>query len=331
MKRRWGYDPEFGFLFSWNREFRFEGKVGDVDSIGWYDVDVVESENRQMTEVAGCMFLSGCRRNCLALRVDDLEDVVGMVGMFRGRARTVRGGLESMQPFVVPSGPVLMCGPAVKDPDKVARFCRVFPTSTVYVCPLVDELAAFGALALGLPEEKPRQVNLFISNTEPLDGVAVEFDSKLDGDGLGRMAHAVKMGAKVMNEMMVGPGLPRFYGQVVSDGMGGSETYVVRMRAMDGFFPLEPISAKSYAAMYVPVRMTNTHEFSKATWCEATSVNVLVVSDRIWELPTFERFYNVMTGRSVFGVSTPKDVDKARTQMAVFRNNKGYRYVERIV
>lgn len=262
----------------------------------------------------------------MALRVDDMDDVVGMIGMFRGRARTVRGGLESMQPFVVPSGPVLMCGPAVKDPDKVARFCRVFPTSTVYVCPLVDELAAFGALAMGLQaEEKPRKANLFVPNVEPMTGVSVSFDSKLDGDGLGRMAHAVKMGAKVLNEMMVGPGVPRFYGQVVSDGKGGSKTYVVRMRAMDEFFPLEPISAKAYAAACVPVRMTNTHEFSKATECEATSVNVLVVSDMIWELPTFERFYNVMTGRSFFGVETPRDIARARLQMAVFRSDKGYR------
>jgi hypothetical protein len=336
MKTRWGYDPGSKFLFSLRGEFSFEGTSGSVDSLGdGSDVALAAEpvhssgwEARVAQELAGCMFLSGWRGNCLALRMGLLDDeCYGAAGMLRGRSVTVHGSLGSM-PDALPNGcPACLCGPAVKDPGKVAEFCRAFPNSRVYVCPLVDELAAFGALVVAASEEKPRRVNLFVPNKERLNEEFVEFDPKLDGDGYGRMADLVKMGLPVLNEMMSGPGVSPFYGKVITDGLSGASVYVMRPQDADRFFPKEPISAKTYAAMCVPTRMVNTEAFSSKSGWKGKRVDVVVASDMIPELFTFMGFYAVMTGRGFFGTAPAGEVTIIRSKAPVFRSDRAYRVV----
>jgi len=320
---RHGYDPGTKALFSWEREFRFEG-LADSAPEGSFLVSG-DPETRVLQELAGCMFLSGCGDGCLAARMEDPdEEVMGLMGRFRGRVVPFRGGLGSLAEVVPRDWTVCVCGLAARDPGKVARFCRAVPCRRTYVCPLVDELAAFGALVMRLPEERPRRAWLYAPDERPAGDEFVEFDPKLEGDGYGRMADLVRRGMPVLNEMMSGPGLVPFYGKVLTDGLQGASVYVVRSQEVADFFPVEPLAA-TYAAMCVPVRVGNTAEFAKASGWRGDWVDVAAASDAVPGVAAFARFYKVMSGRGFFGVSDPKEVSIARRKAPVFRHNRAYR------
>ena len=326
MKRRWGYDPKSKFLFSLDGEFRFEGK--SVDSPGADEVHAASDdfETRVAQELSGCVFLSGWRRDCLALRMGLREDeTYGMVGRLRGRSATVRGRLDAMSAMVSKGSPVCLCGPAVKDPERVAEVCRAFPTERVYVCSLVDELAAFGALVVSAAEESPRRLSFFVPNADRIEAPFVEFDPKLDGDGYGRMADVVRKGMPALNEMMKGPGVSPFYGRVLVDGLGGMSTYVLPPQDAEKFFPKEPVSSKVYAATCVPVRMANTDAFAKASGWNGDWIDVVVSSGMIPEIQTFTRFYVLMSGRAFFGSAPAEEVATAVRSAPVFRSDRAYR------
>jgi hypothetical protein len=196
----------------------------------------------------------------------------------------------------------------------------------VYVCPLVDELAAFGVLAMKLMEigkEKPRRAFLCSPNEEPMDGKSVEFDPKLEGDGYGVMADVVTHGVPALNDVMKCPGVSPFYGKALMRNCSSPVAYLVRCESVDKYFPCEPISAKMYAATSVPVQFDNTNEFRKASGCESDKVNVVIVSDFIFMLPVFMNFYQIMSKCDVVATASPENVACSKA-MPVFRYRRAY-------
>lgn len=322
---RRGYDPKSKYLFEWNRDFRFKGKsesVPDGNAYLAYD----DGDMRIGQEIAGCMFLSGCRDSVMVLWMDDMDgEAYGVMGRFRGRAVSARGSIDGMANMASQFSMVCLCGPVVRSPGSVARFCRKFSCCRVYVCDLVDELAAFGALVSHLETEKPRRANLYEKNDEVADGDFVPFNPKLEGDGYGRMADLVKKGMPCFNQMMKGVGLFPFYDRVVSDGTQGSSVYMVSLDEMDAFFPGEPLSAKRYAATSVPVRMANTEGFSKASGWRNEWVDVVASSDFVLGTSTFMKFYKIMSGRGFAGVCKPNEISIVKKKAPVFRYNGAYR------
>lgn len=323
---KYGYDSLSKCLFSWDRDFKFEGKI-DSPPDGSFLVPEGE-DARVMAELMGCMFLSGCRDVCVVVRAKGMdEEVYGLAGIMPGRIRTFRGvTLRGIASVAMKGKPVCLCGEIVRSPEKVSEFCRMFPSLKVYVCPVVEELAAFGALVPAvLDKERPRRANLCIPDSRQADYKFVAFDPKLEGDGYGRMAYHVSKGRPVLNQMMSGPGASQFYGRVLTDGIGGCGLYFIRSQEMDEFFLEEPLSVKLYGAMCVPVRVANTEKFQKATEYNGKEVDVMCVSDMIPGLVTFTGFYRAMSGRGFFGSSPLCQIKQLVGRGLVFRSDKGYR------
>jgi len=323
--KKYGYDPITKSLFTWDGEFQF----GRVDSFEGEGVSVVTTERRIFYEMAGCHFLSGFQSPSYFFRVDDFsKNVLMMRGLVLDLKIQVMDyhPWESVKKWYRSGFSIALCGQIVKSPEAVAEFCRAFPCETVYVCPLVEELAAFGALVTTLEKESPRRANLFVPNTEVINAEFKEFDPKLAGDGLGRMASLVHRGIPVLNEMRTGPGISPFYGKIIHDGSKNVSNYIVSLEGIDEYFPYEPISARFYAATSVPVRMSVMPKFRKDSGCESEYADVFVASDYVPDLSVFMRFYRLMSGKSFVGISDAKDITAfAKKTMPVFRYNRAYK------
>lgn len=322
---RYGYDFLSKCLFSWEDDFKFEGRR-DVPPDGSFLVPAGE-DARAMAELMGCMFLSGCRSVCVVVRAKSMDgEACGLVGVMPGRIRTFNVQNLRDVASVVEGKPVCLCGEIVKSPEKVSEFCRMFPSLKVYVCPVVEELAAFGALVPAMfDKERPRRVDFCVPDGRQAGDKFVAFDPKLEGDGYGRMAYHVSRGRPVFNQMMSEPGISSFYGRVLTDGIGGCGLYFVRSQEMDEFFPEEPLSVKLYGAMCVPVRVGNTEKFKEATKYADGKVDIMCVSDMVRGLTTFMGFYRAMSGKGFFGASPVCQVKQLVGRGLVFRSDRGYR------
>jgi hypothetical protein len=200
----------------------------------------------------------------------------------------------------------------------------MYPCHTIYICPVVEELAAFGVLVTNLKvQEKPRRTSLCVPHTHDFGGEHIEFDPNLEGDGYGRMADVVHKGMPVLNDMMRGPGISPFYGRVISRRVVEPYTFLIRSESVNRYFPTEPVSAKVYAATSVPVEMKNTKAFMSASGCNAEKVNMVVSSDFIPGLPVFLNFYKIMSGDDFVGTICPKQIIPHK-KVPVFGYSKGY-------
>ena len=229
MDKKHSYDPNSGFLWSWDGDFHLKGTTkeppdGTLDFFG---------ENREFYEAAGALFLSGYRQDCAVIwcENDQLDVTVWFGRLIENTIVKARGcSIEiDTDPWdkvmrlvsgVKGQMPVVFCGKGASNPTTVAKLCEVFPSSQLYVCPVVDELAAFGNLVLYVPE-KPRRATMWFPNKEVLDTPSLEFDPKLEGDGLGKMAALVARKKAVYNDIRRGAGIPTFYGLVLHDGKCG--------------------------------------------------------------------------------------------------------------
>lgn len=318
-----GYDPKSKDLFSWDGDFKYLGKSDNPPEKSF----IVEEDIRLWTEMAGCQFLSGYRRECVTYLSAGTNSVSAygnnLTVKFRWTncydwKKVVRLRLHSH-----PTAPICVGGYVADDKAEIAELCKLYPSSTIYVCQLVEELAAFGVLVANIQDkEKPRRTSLCVPNKELLGGQGIEFDEKLNGDAFGRMADIINHGSPVLNEIMTCPGISPFYGKVLTRNTCDLSTFIVRCDAVDKYFPCEPISAKMYAATSVPVEMKNTEMFRKDSGCDKDKVNIMVASDYVPGLQAFMTFYKIMSALSFVGVAEFEDFPK---NIPVFRYNRGYR------
>lgn len=318
--KKYGYDPKTGSLFSWEFDFQFEGKGGLVPE------GAILSEDQTEDEMVGCAYLSGRTGSFIVIH----SGCSGDIGHYRMFGNDPRLGLwkgNDIDPAKLAQMSdrmsLCVCGKVVQFPDKLARLCSRFSSSRMYACPLVDELAAFGALARGIGV-KPYRVSLCWDNKAPIDARYRAFDPRLEGDALGRMAEVVDKNIPVVNEVMTTIGISPFYGKAVHrDWMPGSKV-VVRIVEMDRWFPQVPISAKNYAATTVFVKMETTEQFREQTGYNEAFADVFVATDYVPGVSTFMRFYKTLSGRGFVFVS---DQDKVKhgEVVPVFRSDKAYR------
>jgi hypothetical protein len=317
----YGYDTESKFLFSFGESFRFEGKVDSPPD----SATLVFPDQKKHYEFIGCKFLSGLRKASVVAWSDGavVSYVVCQYDKNLGYKELEKS--QTVAEYCAEKTSVSLCGPVCRNPQKVAEFCRRFPITVNYVCPLVDELAAFGALVSDTRGAIPHRAFFGVPNEQAIDSEFVEFNKTLNADGLGRMAHLISMGIPVMNEMMTAVGISPFFGKMIHDGLRGSDVYIVRSANVNKLFPKETISVKNYAAIYVPVRVVNTKEFSNLTKCTSPTVDIFVTSEYVPGLPDFMRYYMVMTGHPFVGVAEAGDVQFSDRMIPVFRFNRGYR------
>ena len=318
----YGYDSKTKCLFSWDGEFHYEGKVDTAPA----DAFLVEEEFRPWLEMAGCHFLSGHRRNCVFYLSAGENSCAAYGDMLHANCKwTDCHDWKQVIKHVHPNTLLCVAGYVANDPVAIAELCRTHPCNTVYVCPLVEELAAFGVLAVNLlDKEKPRRTSLCITNNQDMEGQYLEYDHKLDGDGYGKMADVVHRGFAVLNEMMDCPGISPFYGRVLANKSGLPPVFIIRSDSIGRYFPHEPLSTTHYAATSVPVEVENTRSFMEQSKCNAPKVNIVVSSDYIPGLPVFMNFYKVMSGNDCVGTTCPKQLASSK-KVPVFRYNKAYK------
>jgi hypothetical protein len=283
---------------------------------------------------AGAFFLAANRSPAWVFYASDDGEVVSIVivdsdGML---------GVQQKRSNVSLTDRVVLCGPKVKDPAWVASFCQRFPTNPMYVCPLVDELPAFGVLAKALVaqgKDWPRRAVLFQPVTEELPALSSkEYEDNLDGDAYGRMVWAMSKGMMVFNDVMTGPGISFFHGRMLAMRAAFPENvYVINSESIMSFIPHSPVSLKLYAATSVPVLARVTDDFCKATGHQGDHAVVAVASDFIPGIVTFLHFYGAVTKGGVFCTGMISS-DGMKGKLPVFRYNKMYlvdaqKYAER--
>ena len=320
MLDRLGYDPDSGHLFRWDGKFHYEGKVTACPS------GALIAKDSSRCRAVGALFLSGIHDVAVCL------DVTGsIINFWVARYGCMELNLLSLDPvkevLSVPTGiSIVICGLICSQPDRLRNLCHAYPAHWLRPVQLIEGLAAFGVLAETLVkegQEQPRQVQLMSPCRDDIEGAEFqEFDPKLEGDGVGRMANLVAKGQPVLNQMWAGPCLTGFYGSIISrEGNGVWMTTVEQAAKM---FPVEPPSIKKHVARYVPVQVKATDAFREQTDCEDERVNLLVASGVIPDSTTFLRMFFPYCGKKIVCLLDPKS-SEAPKNLPVYRYNKGWR------
>jgi hypothetical protein len=315
---RYGYDPDGGHLFGWDGEFHYLGRAdAPPDS-----AHVVE--DKRHSELFGCFYLSGEQYRTLCIRTNDQHFESLLLCCLRGNFDITVLPDEAVFKGDNPKQKVCLCGDAVNESGRVAAFCAAHPFNTVYVCPLTDELPAFGVLAEQLcreHKERPRRANLYHPFDEPLDAPCQCFDEKLgvEGDGLGQMAHLVAHGQPVLNQMRMGPGVPSLYNRVAV--MKGDGVWWMAPQIANRIFPSATPSVK-YAAESVPVAAYPDEETCKIVELEGP-IPFMIANTFIPGSIEFVRFYMTI-GRPMVCLIDPLS-EGAPKIAPVFRYSRGYR------
>jgi len=322
--KKYGYDQRSGAMFSWEFDFQYEGRPESVpDRSG-----VIISDDQIEDEMVGCAFMSGWTGDFILLHSDGKDHHYYLfgtdlrVGMWKGKEIDT-GDLKKMTSRM----PICICGKIVQSSEQMAKVCASFPNSRMYACPLVEELAAFGALArfVGKRPYRPYQVLFSGENNEPLNAEFREFDPSLDGDSMGRMAEIVMSGLPVVNEMKRNViGVSSFYGKTLHKDWKPGCRMIVRVAEVDKYFPETPISSKNYVATSVPVQMEVSETLHWESGYNEKFSDVFVATDYMPGVSTFMRFYKTFSGRGFVFVSDQEEVIHGPI-VPVFRSDKAYR------
>jgi len=321
---RYGYDQNTGHLFSYEGVFRYLGKTQSPPASAIHVGD--EGMAAQLT---GSYLLSGFQGKTFNTWSDGEEAYSVISWWDDGEIKHVKVDPGIITHLI----PQCICGPICRDPDKIAQLCHAYPAVTMFACPVVDELAALGAVGRHV---RPHRAFIAEPWDDDIEGCEnQEFVDKLEGDGLGRMAD-ISHRRMVWNQMQKTVGISPFYGMLLGEGEPYVPyVYLIQSASIDAYFPTEPISLKSYAATSVPVTVTVTPVFAKATDCKLERVQVVTVSDHIRGLPEFMRYFQLFTGKDWIGATEVCHYYDAagRKNRPVWRYNKAYmvpaeKYVE---
>jgi hypothetical protein len=310
----YGYDGEH--LFSYDGEFKYIGETDEPPD------GVSAVEDKMAARMTGGYFLSGNRRPALSVWSDGEGAVTCVSYVKEGQVRHANVDLKMAHHV-----PICLSGPVVYDGEKLAEFCRTYPHSSVFACPVVQELAAFGAACQGVPTYRAFLADPVIEEYDGID--SQEYDPKLEGDGLGRMASVVSKNGFAVNQMRRPVGVSVFYGRTLFRDPHPERPglFIVQADSMVKYFPAEPVSLKSYAATSVPVVVSVTDKFREATGYEGEKAAVVAATDHVRGLPVFMRFYQLMSGgRDWVCFSDKYAVNgfKQCQRVPVFRYNKAY-------
>lgn len=216
----------------------------------------------------------------------------------------------------------IVCGKEAWDADKLGQLCRDYPSDEVYALPWIESKKELSDNLKG-NGGRPNRLWPCDLNCELMDGEFQEFDESLGSDALGRMAHLISQGHRIRNEIMCSPCGSPFYGKIVSKYGGGSLIFLLSISGVSKLFPMEPLSAKLYAATTVPVRFKTSDLFAKVSKIKSPYVDILIANDYLPGSAVFLKFYKLASGVDFVGLDDPIERDQI---LPVFRYNRGYKY-----
>ena len=261
-----------------------------------------------MTEIIGCAFLSGWVGPMLVVKSKH-----GFTQSFivTWNQKESPWSIESLGnaeegerrfKYMGKSMPICLFGTDVLQPELVFDFCNKFGNERIFVCSIVNELVALGALVVS-ENLVPNRIIQMDMNNEKLDIDSIEFDKTLEDDGLGKMADLVSNGFPVENKIKNRIGENIFYGNVLHKDCLSADKVIVRMAEVDKFFPFAPISAKNYASTCSWVRLEVGIEFKRETRYEKDYIDVFVATDYFEDVAKFMRFYKTFSKNGYVFVS----------------------------
>jgi hypothetical protein len=97
---------------------------------------------------------------------------------------------------------------------------------------------------------------------------------------------------------------------------------MVTVDAAKKLFPLEPLSAKLFAATTVPVRFKMSPEAKSVVGVPMAELDVLIANDYLPGSVVFMRFYMLASGLSWVWLRESSEKD---ARLPIFRYNRGYK------
>jgi hypothetical protein len=313
----YGHDPVKGYLFVWEKEFKFAGRVNPPSGNSFL------IQNRVLDSLRGAYFLSGNRKPVKVIWLS--KDGSFPFWCCLGEEGICCAVIDN---FVVhPTELIIVCGPSVADSYLVSVVCNHFPNNPLYVCPVVEELPSFGFLANELikqGKEYPRRISFSNPVTGDIEGsYCYPYEESMENDAFGKMAFSVSKDVVVYNEMFTGLGLSPFYGRGLSNKPISPETvYILNEDIVDDLLPLVPISLKNYAAKTVPVDVVVPDDFRRKTDCQGKRARIFVANDSLFGVGVFMKFYGALTKLGY--VCSGEISEGFQGSLSVYRYNKMY-------
>jgi len=309
----YGYDGRH--LFKLDESISYEGETSTPPTHG---VHLVGDEG-MATRFTGSYFLSGVVRPALNVWADGKTTAFVLSHWTDGEIRHEKIDNIGAISHVVP---ICLNGPVVNSPTFVAEFCRSFPSSSIFVCPIDQELSALGAV---VKNKKPYRAYIPSPQVGDMPYESQEYDPKLEDDKYGRMADLVAKGIPVYNNIYSGPGGGPFYGSVLTMAPHPEmEMYIVNSESMQKYFPTDPISAKYYAATTVPVIMSPSEECKDIAGSKQDKMSVMASSSFAIGMTTFMNFYKICSGRDWCSMNPARLIAPNKT-LPLFQYDKAYR------
>lgn len=333
----WGYDTRTRHLFSYGDEVAYEGRVEAADlpvklaeegPVGFDDRGGVCPLTEREAAWTGAHFLSGHTYPLCLNIYSPSADLV-----HRAITRYSEGGVRHVpMPFEAGLGvkvPICLSGAVCGFPDVLADFGRHYPHSSIYACPLIDELTALGALIEGRRRsspETPRRLLLGRPNEGVLPFPSRPYEKKLGADAYGRMAFCIsRADMPALNQVLDCVGLSPFYGRVLfkRDVFPADPVFLVKVSKVEDYFPHEPVSLRNYLASSCPVRLRNTDKFAEDAVYAEENVDVFCVTSVFPDILTFMNFAELFGEERIVASYDPKSV-LVDNSIPVFRYNRVY-------
>lgn len=312
---------------SFNENWQKKNCQLDESGLGYVD-DTIYYVNRHEAGIWGSRFLSGFQdERMVCFHSDGVQTSVTGV---QWCSELVQVALP-ITVQIASTVPICLSGPICRDPAFVSSFVRQYPSNRIFVCPVVEELEALGALVIGLlkREEKcvPCRISFYEECKEEIDGEVIqEYDDTLKHDNLGRIATALRFGVPVINQVRKGIGISPFYDRVLTLNLtqGKEKIYLIRNGDLKRFFPKEPPSLWMEAASCVPVEGYCSKEFRDISGLDVEKVVFFAMSDFQIGASEFMNFLLMITDKRIVA-SAPLKMMSELGSSFLFRYNKAYK------
>jgi hypothetical protein len=339
---KYGYSFNTKDLFSFDKSnFKYLGKK-DYREIGikekhdgsvFFDneTDELQSVDENYAFILGAYYLSGATSGRSVVIFSDGATTVSFVVVDNKKEINIIP--FNIKNFNDSNESIVVCGNVCNIPSQVTNIANEFKFNPIYFCPIIDELAAFGALFVGMRKKlymPPKRVQFWERNTKEIEGVPefMEFDENLQdyNEPYGKLAYAVcKHGRKSLNQIKKGIGISPFYDKVISTEILSDEPlFIVNYKNMEKYFPDEYISTRGFAATSVPVMLKNTDDFKRDSKYDGSEVKIFAVVSEYSDALVFFNFGYSMSGSEIVSSYNPSSLKMEKINL-VYRYNKSYR------
>lgn len=212
---------------------------------------------------------------------------------------------------------MILCGPIVAFPDKIAEFCDIHKTASLYVCPQLKNLE-LEAIARSTGKR-----NQFTSiNTDKIivnqDVSFFEYEDNLESDAYGRMAQVLAGGGFCWNQIKSTTAISPFWNCF----LGVGDTYIIHHKYIKDYLTNYSNSLLE-ALECVPIKVEVNDKFREETGQNVDTAKVMISSSWNYEITDMLAFYMGLTGKKYIK-SCKIDLGYVKDILPVFKTHGFY-------